>query len=364
MPRTTPAANHKLGTVTPAVSRLVSATGAMESATPRDVEQRLSAGGFFWLDLESLDPGRLEQFGRSLRLDASAVTGPQGNGQSPGAAVASTAQRPTLAAFGDSIQGLVPAASGPAPADGSIPVRIVYTAEYLLTSHSGPCQALEQARHRYDALRQEGKADGPLVLFLVLDDLAGSFEPQILALDARLGEIQVELETGLSLGAQAEVLAIRRRLADDVQSLGWYAGDLDNLNAGGVGQLPGMSRGAQPHFDRHHHRITRMRDATRDYREEAGDVLGQFSTTISNRQEQMINFLTVISVIFQPLTFFTGYFGMNFGVITQNLTTVWTFILLGNVLPAAFVVLGIVLFRRLVTRVGYPSVVPARRPDR
>ena len=107
-----------------------------------------------------------------------------------------------------------------------------------------------------------------------------------------------------------------------------------------------------------------MRDATRDYREEAGDVLGQFSTTISNRQEQMINFLTVISVIFQPLTFFTGYFGMNFGVITQNLTTVWTFILLGNVLPAAFVVLGIVLFRRLVTRVGYPSVVPARRPDR
>jgi Mg2+ and Co2+ transporter CorA len=141
-----------------------------------------------------------------------------------------------------------------------------------------------------------------------------------------------------SLATQAEVLAIRRRLADAVHSLGWYAGDLDDLNAGGVGQLPGMGPGAQPHFDRHYNRVIRMRDAARDYREEAGDVLGQFSANISDRQGQVINFLAVISAIFLPLTFFTGYFGMNFDVITQDLNTVWIFILLGNLIPAASVV--------------------------
>ena len=304
MPMTTPAANHQPGSGTPPVTRLVSVTGAVEPATPQDVEQRLAAGGFFWLDLESLDPGRLEQFGRSLRLDASATAGPEDTGQSSGPAIASTGvpQRPSLAAFGDSIRALVPAASGPAPGDAGIPVRIVYTAGFLLTSHSGPCPALEQARHRYDALHQEGKADGPLVLFLVLDDIAGSFEPHFLAMDARLGEIQVELLTSVSHGAQAEVLAIRRRLADVVQSLSWYAGDLDDLDAGGVGQLPGMGRGAQPHFDTHLRRVIRMRDAARDYREEAGDVLGQFSANIGNRQGEVINFLAVISAIFLPLS--------------------------------------------------------------
>jgi len=202
------------------------------------------------------------------------------------------------------------------------------------------------------------------VLFLVLDDLAGSYEPQFLALDARLDEIQVELLTSVSAGAQAEVLAIRRRLANVVQSLGWYAGDLADLNAAGVGQLPGLGPDAQPHFDRHHHRVIRMRDAARDYREEAGDVLGQFSANISGQQGQVINFLAAVTAIFLPLTYFTGYFGMNFDVITQDLNTVWVFILLGNLIPAASVVLSFVLFRRWLTRLGIPGLRPARGPSK
>jgi magnesium transporter len=365
MPVTTSAAAHQLGTATPPATRLISVTGTVDPATPRDVEERLAAGGFFWLDLESLDHERLEQFGRSMRLGASATARPEGTGQPSVLAMAGTgasAQRPSLAAGGDTIQALVPAAAGPAPGAGAIQVRIVYTGQFLLTVHSGRCPALEQARHRYDGLRDEGKADGPLVLFLVLDDLAGSFEPQFLALDARLGEIQVELLTSAPRGAQAEVLTIRRRLADAVQSLGWYAGDLDDLNAGGVGQLPGMGPGAQPHFDRHRQRVIRMRDAARDYREEAGDALGQFSANISGRQGQVINFLAVISAIFLPLTFITGYFGMNFDVLTTDLKTVWIYIVLGNLVPAASVVIGAVLFRRWVTRLGLPGLMPIRRP--
>lgn len=110
---TRPAA-HQLGTGTLPVSRLISVTGTVDPATPRDVEQRLAAGGFFWLDLECLDGERLEQFARSLRLDASVAAGPEGAGQS-GLAVASTGapQRPSVAAVGDSVQALVPGAGGP-----------------------------------------------------------------------------------------------------------------------------------------------------------------------------------------------------------------------------------------------------------
>ena len=188
--------------------------------------------------------------------------------------------------------------------------------------------ALEQARHRYDGLGEEGKADGPLVLFLVLDDLTGSFEEQFLALDARLDEIQVELLTNSSRGSQAEVLAIRRRLADAVQSLGWYTGDLDDVIAADVAQLPVLGPGAQAHLDRHRQRVVRLTDAAREYREEAREALGEYSQNISGLQGQVINFLAVISAIFLPLTFITGYFRMNFDVLTVDLNTFWIFILL------------------------------------
>jgi Mg2+ and Co2+ transporter CorA len=357
-----PSAAHRLGMGTHPATRLVSVSGASDLATPRDVERQVAAGGFFWLDLESLDREPLGQFGRSLRLGTSAIAELEETGQPAGMATGARArQRPSLTASGDVIHALVSAAGGLTADAAPISVRIAYTAQFLLTVHSAPCPALERARHRYDELRDEGKADGPLVLLLVLDELAGSFEEQFVALDARLDEIQVELLTNSCRGSQAEVLAIRRRLADAVQSLGWYIGDLDDLIAAGTAQLPDRGPGAQAHLDRHRQRVVRLTDAAREYREEARETLGQYSENLSGRQGQVINFLAVISAIFLPLTFITGYFGMNFDVLTVDLNTFWIYILLGNVLPAASVVVAIVLFRRWVTHLGIPRILPTRR---
>jgi hypothetical protein len=44
--------------------------------------------------------------------------------------------------------------------------------------------------------------------------------------------------------------------------------------------------------------------------------------------------------------------------------TVWVFILLGSLIPAAFVVITTVVFRRWITRMGIPGLLPTRRPTR
>ena len=346
-------------------ARLVSATGATEAASPEDAGQQLAGGTFFWLDLESQDSARLTQFGRSLQLDGAVAATLEDTGRSPDPGMvipAASARRPSFAASADAIQALVLASGGQALTAAAIPVRIVYTGQFLLTVHSGPCPALDQARQQYDALREAAKSDGSEVLFLVLDGLVGSFEPQLLALDARLDEIQVELLTGSRRGAEADLLAYRRWLSAAVQAMGWYTGDLEDVSAVGIGQLPGMGPSAQGRFDRHYAHVTRMTHAAQGYRDEAGEALGQYSANISGRQGQVINVLAVISVVFLPLTFLTGYFGMNFDVLTQDLKTVWIFILLGNVLPAASVVLGIVLFRRWIDRLGVARIMPAAEP--
>ena len=59
------------------------------------------------------------------------------------------------------------------------------------------------------------------------------------------------------------------------------------------------------------------------------------------------------------MTFLTGYFGMNFGVISMDLNKVWLYVLLGIVLPAAGVVVTPVILRRLIARMGVPML-PSR----
>ena len=100
--------------------------------------------------------------------------------------------------------------------------------------------------------------------------------------------------------------------------------------------------------------------AARDYRDESQEALGQVAANISSRQGQFINILTVISAIFLPLTFVTGYFGMNFGVITMDLNKVWLYVPLGILLPAACVAVTLVILQRLIARMGIQSILPAR----
>jgi Mg2+ and Co2+ transporter CorA len=53
-----------------------------------------------------------------------------------------------------------------------------------------------------------------------------------------------------------------------------------------------------------------------------------------------------VSIIFLPLTFITGFFGMNFGWMTQMIGSADAFVLLGLILPTLCVALALAWLRR------------------
>jgi Mg2+ and Co2+ transporter CorA len=203
-----------------------------------------------------------------------------------------------------------------------------------------------------DLADEDARVDEVRLLFLVTDVLIGSFRPQLLVIDDRLGEIQLGMLRGVSPKVHDELVKILGILTDAIQELGWYAHDLEDIVEMADG-LPGMRPGGQQHFDRHRRRVTRMQENARNIRDQAKDALSHYSEVVAGRQAQVINALTIVATVFLPLSFLTGYFGMNFRVLTADVqNTLWQFILLGVLLLLASAALSLLLIRRLERRLG------------
>jgi magnesium transporter len=333
----------------PPVARatVADAGGLVDPAQPQDVQRRLAVGAFVWLDLEDQGESEVRAFSESLGIAEQALQ-----------TLTAVSYRPSFDVAEDSIRAAVPSSNWDPDADDILSIRVMFNARYLLTTHREPCPAIERLHRRWHEVPDQMKAGGPALLFFVLHEIVGSFEPDLLQLHNELDKVERAM-VGLSpSGAEQELLSIRHELSNTVQALGWYLGDLDRYRGGLI--PPGIGITAGPRIALHRIRVTQLRDAATAYRDQSQHVLGQVGSDASSRQGDFINLLTVFSTVFLPLTFLTSYFGMNFGVITKDLDTTWAFVLLGIALPAATLIATLAFLKRLITRMGLQSILPSR----
>jgi len=84
-------------------------------------------------------------------------------------------------------------------------------------------------------------------------------------------------------------------------------------------------------------------DSLRDLLSSAMDV---YLSTVSNRVNETTKALTVIASLFLPLSFLTGFYGMNFVYLTQVLETPYAAFAVGVGTMVIATVIQLVLFRR------------------
>lgn len=103
-------------------------------------------------------------------------------------------------------------------------------------------------------------------------------------------------------------------------------GSVAGLNAGGMAQLQQFLASAQSTNGLIDNLAAAIRNA-------AQDIQAQVSTWQGNR----INVLTIVTMLFLPISFLTGYFGMNFTWLEDQLDSFWSWMLLGVGLPVLLV---------------------------
>jgi magnesium transporter len=107
-----------------------------------------------------------------------------------------------------------------------------------------------------------------------------------------------------------------------------------------IGALRGFDADPEPYFDRLDGQLDRLLASI----DAAANAMGMLLDLQLNERAYVVS---VIATIFVPLTFITGFFGMNFGWMVDQISTPVAFWLLGLGIPIAT---GLLAWRLLVRR--------------
>ncbi|MGN6170301.1 MAG: magnesium transporter CorA family protein [Solirubrobacteraceae bacterium] len=217
-----------------------------------------------------------------------------------------------------------------------VKVHMLVSREYLLTLHAEQMPLPEQLA----PYTPEGCSERYVVYAVLEAMIASTFD----ALDeVQLNLDEVSVTSSGTRGGRIRVQRLRgmsSRLSGIRREAGPERGVFERIG-GELGQLEGLEAD-RDRFGLVGEQLNRLIDAI-------DATSGALATQINLRQNETIYWLTVVATIFLPLTFLTGFFGMNFTWMVDQIHSQLAFWLLG----VGSLVVGVALIWRLVVR-GVP----------
>jgi magnesium transporter len=225
--------------------------------------------------------------------------------------------------------------------DGTPAVQVFFAWNQLrlVTVRSGGDTAITQVRQRVSERATILSKDPSTLLGVVLQLMLASVQQGLTQTMVGVGTLDMEIiatETPKPQQTQQlnafrtvfQPLALRFPMyVVNVQASLIYPGTVAGLDTDGMAQMQqflGSVQGTSSLID----------NLAGSVRNAAQDIQAQVGTWQSNR----INVLTIVTMIFLPISFLTGYFGMNFTWLDNQLTSFWSWLLLGFGLPILLVV--------------------------
>jgi magnesium transporter len=234
-------------------------------------------------------------------------------------------------------------------ADGSTglaELHFSWTPSAFITVRWGGDAAIKDAQRRVSE-RPTNLFDHPAsALGVILQFLHTGLDLRVLQLGQQVATVEDALVERQTPDLLRQVRVLRAQIGDLLTRLVGYYGATSEIAIDSTG-LPGMDAAGAAHlaiYSRHVNDTLRMVDAI-DGR--VRDALVDYQAGISGQQATRIDQLTIVSLVFLPISFLTGYFGQNFEAETNNMTTAGSFWLLGVALPIAVAAVAVwLLFGR------------------
>jgi magnesium transporter len=179
---------------------------------------------------------------------------------------------------------------------------------YLVTVHDGQSRSIAHLRH-ICSQHDDILAEGPIgILHRIIDSMVDNYRPEVEALEKEMDD----LEDAAILGGQETVVPSILALKRDVSSLRRVVlPQRDVVGRLARREFSQISDEMAYRFRDVYDQLVRLSDDAIVFQDRITGVLAGHLSIVSNRLNQVMKVLTVMSTIFLPLTVLTGMWGMN-----------------------------------------------------
>ena len=214
---------------------------------------------------------------------------------------------------------------------------------YLITVHLDPAPILTALQERIHQNPEFTKGQPAFLTYMVIDVLVDATFPVLEKLDDTVDLLEDDITAKASADSLNRIYHLKHSVTELRRFLGAQRDLFQRLITHGIHlQQADMTlyyRDVYDHIVRQYETV----DSLRDLLTSAMDV---YLSTVSNRLNQTTKALTVVASLFLPLSFLTGFYGMNFTYLTQVLETPYAAFAVGVATMVLATLFQLYLFKR------------------
>ena len=270
---------------------------------PRECIPYLRTDSVSWVDVQGLGSERiLKQIGRIFRLHPLLLED-----------VVNVPQRPKVEDYNDQLLIIAQMVMPHLDEEGfwSEQVSFVLGKHYLLTFQEEPIHdCFNPVRDRIRANKgRVRKCGADYLAYALMDAIIDGFFPVLEDYGERIEALEDEVVLNPTRHTLEKIYEVRRELLALRRAI-WPQRNVINTLIRGTSDL--VSPDVQVYFRDCYDHVIQILDIVETYRELASGLMDVYMSSVSNKMNEVMKLLTVISTIFIPLTFIAGIYGMNF----------------------------------------------------
>lgn len=180
---------------------------------------------------------------------------------------------------------------------------------YIVTHHDSPIPAIDETWASCDRDIRNVQNGADHLLYKIADYLVAGYMPTVEKIDAAIDEIEDQVFDKPSPRTLERLFALKRVLLAMRRILLPQREVLNKLARDDYRVIDSKDR---IFFRDIYDHLVRLHDLNESLRDLVSGALDTYLSVINNRMNEVMKTLTIITTLFMPLAFVTGFFGMNF----------------------------------------------------
>ncbi len=180
---------------------------------------------------------------------------------------------------------------------------------FIVTHHYEPLPSVATAVRACEKNPSSFRRGPDFIYHLILDGVVDGYTPILDYFDQRVDDIEARIFSQMPAGSLQEILALKRQIFV-FRRITVHQRELVHRLARGEFEL--VTEHEIAYYRNVYDHLVRAADLSESYRDMLTALVDAHLSTQSNRLNEIMKVLAVISTFFLPLTFIVGLYGMNF----------------------------------------------------